>query len=170
MNWYCFRKPHELYALPCPAVNPEINPWLPQTLENDMLLMSMDELYSQNGSPLPKLVEVGDSEGRHSWKEPHVLRDLDFLGLSAFLIKHLLNMRKPCYSSLPQITGLLYICKDCQLLFLFLEIWQNRDLGERKTDTVWRNPPPLTKKPRAVPWVCLSLFKPPFSVSVYNPS
>ena len=28
-------------------------------------------------------------------------------------------MRKPCDSSFPQIVCLLYICKDCQLLFLF---------------------------------------------------
>lgn len=80
----------------------------------------------------------------------HVFKDLDFLSMSAFLIKYPLNTRKPCYSSFPQIICLLYICKDCQLLFFFLEVWQNRDLGERKTDTIQRNPPPITKKSRPV--------------------
>lgn len=61
-----------------------------------------------------------------------VFQDLDFLGMSALLMKYLLSMRKLYYSSFPQTVCLFYTCKDCPLLFLFWNFDKTEALVKRK--------------------------------------
>lgn len=123
-------------VLPCPTVSIEINPLLFQTLgkwhaANVSELSALTNVFS-----LLEFTEVEDRKDILSSKEPHRLRDLYFVDMSAF---GLLNM-KNCALSLPTNHHLLCISKCSQLLF---------PLGD--LIKVQACPPPTLQKARAGP-------------------